>query len=344
MIRAIKSVFTTLYVMMPTLPWTLLFWLAAPLACAATLAGFWGHKWWLFELTSHFRAQYFLFFAAGTLFFLLSRRYKPAAFYSVFALINLALILPLYWGGAPAADPGHAVRALQLNVHGQNRAYDKVRALIEEAGPDLLVLEEVTPRWIKSLEDVWEQYPYQKIEAMRGYKGIALLSRIPFESSEIRYFGMGKHPSVVARLRLSGRPLTVIGTHPISPTNPRDSFYRNLQLQEMGRYVASLKGEVMVLGDLNTTSWSSFFRDFLRESGLRDSRRGFGIQASWPTRYPFLWVPIDHCLVSEGVLILDRKVGPHIGSDHYPVIVDFFLKPAPLPLPASISPPGSAAG
>ena len=31
------------------------------------------------------------------------------------------------------------------------------------------------------------------------------------------------------------------------------------------------------------------------------------------------------CLVSSNVIVHDRRVGPHIGSDHYPVVIDFSI-------------------
>jgi endonuclease/exonuclease/phosphatase family metal-dependent hydrolase len=56
--------------------------------------------------------------------------------------------------------------------------------------------------------------------------------------------------------------------------------------------------------------------------GLRDSREGFGLQNSWPAYWPWLSITIDHCLVSRDIRLIDRKVGPDIGSDHYPVLVE----------------------
>jgi endonuclease/exonuclease/phosphatase (EEP) superfamily protein YafD len=63
----------------------------------------------------------------------------------------------------------------------------------------------------------------------------------------------------------------------------------------------------------------------MRISNLHDSRKGFGIQPTWPSDKPIFMVPIDHVLVSKEIRIQNRFTGPDIGSDHRPVIVDFSL-------------------
>jgi len=56
---------------------------------------------------------------------------------------------------------------------------------------------------------------------------------------------------------------------------------------------------------------------------LPDSRAGRGIQPSWPASLPAaLRIPIDHCLVSPGIAVVGRQLGPQVGSHHLPVIVD----------------------
>jgi endonuclease/exonuclease/phosphatase (EEP) superfamily protein YafD len=63
------------------------------------------------------------------------------------------------------------------------------------------------------------------------------------------------------------------------------------------------------------------FRDFLATTGLKDSRVGFGWQPTWPTGSMSLRIPIDHVLVEPDLVVLERQVGPDIGSDHLPVRV-----------------------
>jgi endonuclease/exonuclease/phosphatase (EEP) superfamily protein YafD len=81
-----------------------------------------------------------------------------------------------------------------------------------------------------------------------------------------------------------------------------------------------------VVGDFNMTPWSPYFPEILRVSGLKNSLVGAGFQPSWPSWLPaLLRIPIDHALVSEEFEVVERKVGPHIGSDHRPLIIKIAL-------------------
>ena len=42
--------------------------------------------------------------------------------------------------------------------------------------------------------------------------------------------------------------------------------------------------------------------------------------ASWGR---LLRVPLDNCLVSQGVTVLERERGSDVGSDHFPLIIRF---------------------
>ena len=74
-----------------------------------------------------------------------------------------------------------------------------------------------------------------------------------------------------------------------------------------------------------SSPWGAHFRRLVHDSGLRDSAQGRGVHPSWPAIDPLLRIPIDHCLLSPCIGLVDRRVGPDIGSDHYPLIVDFVL-------------------
>src|SRR5262249_6462450 len=99
-------------------------------------------------------------------------------------------------------------------------------------------------------------------------------------------------------------------------------------LAALGERARDAGGSRIIIGDLNSTDGSAHFRDLLRVSGLRDSRLGFGRQPSWPTM-GFYRIAIDHALVSDDLAVVDRRPGPNVGSDHFPLILD--LAPAAPP-------------
>jgi endonuclease/exonuclease/phosphatase (EEP) superfamily protein YafD len=88
-------------------------------------------------------------------------------------------------------------------------------------------------------------------------------------------------------------------------------------------WAAESTGPAVVTGDLNATQWSHVWRSFTSRSGFRDSTRGFGIQPSFPMDgNPLIRVQIDHLLHSSQLVTVDRRLGPRLGSDHAPVIVE----------------------
>ncbi len=112
--------------------------------------------------------------------------------------------------------------------------------------------------------------------------------------------------------------MLVIGVHTLPP---RDRPYANRhaeQLQALAKRIRIEKRPVIVLGDFNSTPWSSRYRRFLDEAGLVSSVQGFGAPGTWPAMLP-MRIPIDHVLHSPSLRTVDRRVGPSVGSDHLAV-------------------------
>ena len=312
-----------------------IFWLFVELGCIsvclATLAGFLGRISWVLDLFSHFRFQYLVLLALLTILFIASGRYPQALLSGLFAGLNLSLILPLYskefirTPSNQGSSDQEMYRILLSNVLQMNDAYGAVRHLIRSERPDFIVLIEVNKTWIDQLKPVLESYPFSRMPLREDNYGMALFSRIPPTISEVRAFGAAQVPSIITTFKLRQRPLTILVTHPPPPKTKQKAHLRNIQLAEIAKHIQTLEGEILLVGDLNMTSWSPFFSDLVQKSGLRDSRRGFGIQNSWPTNRRLFMIPIDHILVSKGVEVLSRRIGQFNGSDHYPILLDFYL-------------------
>jgi len=297
---------------------------------AATLFGFLGRFSWLLDLFSHFRVQYLVGLGLTGLIHLFSRRFKLAVLFLCMACVNLGLVLPLYFqrpgGKLSTSKP---VRAMLLNVNTFLGNPQRVRQVIEEADPDILVLEEINTEWVQHLEWLIGTHRYYYFQPRPDNFGIGLYSRFPLVKGEVVYIGESQVPSIVVTVGTGEGRLGVLATHPLPPSGPAYSRWRNDQLEQLPDYIDG-SIPVILLGDLNVTPWNFYYHRLLRRAGLLDSSQGRGIHPTWPSYIPFLLIPIDHCLHSPDVFVINKKIGAHVGSDHYPVIVDFVIKPEPV--------------
>ena len=299
-------------------------------AAAISLAGFFGAWAWWLDILSHFRVQYALGFLLLALVFALGRKWRGCAGAILLALINAAPVLLHRWPPAPPAPANRpAYRAMLMNVNCARGDPAAVRTAISNARPDLLVLEEISPRWLGELAPALEGFPYREIAPRHDNFGIGLFSRHPLASARVAPFGLLDVPSVFAEVVLDGQPLRVVATHPLPPGNALLAAERDRQLAWIARETAALPRPVLLLGDLNTSPWSPAYRRFMRTCGLRDSARGRPLQPTWPATIPWLWIPLDHILHSPDMALHARAAGPYVGSDHFPVAADFSLRPAP---------------
>lgn len=293
----------------------------------ATLLSLGARRHWMLDLLTCFRVQYVLALTPLVLLFLWGRRWKLAALPVLALVYNLVMVSPAFILITQPPAGGRSIRVVVANVLSSNQKHAKFITFIKKENPDFFLLMEVNRAWMKSLEVLENEYPYTVSFARQDNFGIALFSKFPLVDEEILTLGGRKLPSVFARVQVDDEHLlTVLGTHPLPPGSSRQTTGRNEQLVSLSKLAGKVEGPRLLLGDLNVTPWSPRFADVLQGSKLRDSRSGFGIQPTWPTgELVMLRMPIDHVLVSKEVHIHDRRVGSNVGSDHYPVIVDFSI-------------------
>lgn len=169
-------------------------------------------------------------------------------------------------------------------------------------------------RWLEASSGVVLAVAYAAL-------GIGVYSRSPLARIAASRIG---DPMVVAGFEHEGCAISLIAAHTYPPITPER--IRDRQLAALATFAATTPASAIVAGDLNITSWSPVFRQLLGGSGLTDSRRGFGIQGTWPSGWPAsMRLPIDHILVSRDIVAVHREVGPDIGSDHRPIFAELAL-------------------
>jgi endonuclease/exonuclease/phosphatase (EEP) superfamily protein YafD len=273
------------------------------------------------ELFSHFRLQYLLASVVLLLAFLFMRRRIEIIALVATAVLNASLVVP--WYGVPgtqAAAIGPTLTLLLANVHAGNDRYEELLTLIDESQPDVVVLQEMTPVWLANVAPALGEYSHQLTIPRNDPFGIGIFSRRPLLSTSVIDSPPLGFPTLVAALELAGRPLTLITTHPMPPIGRFGHEARNEQLRSVGTLVIDRRTDVLI-GDLNTTMWGPNYISLEDRTGLHNSRRGFGVLPSWPTFLPLELIPLDHCLVSDRIDVLETKLGRDIGSDHRPLLV-----------------------
>lgn len=299
-------------------------WGCAVLIAAISLLGFLGKYHWKLDLLTNFRVQYVqlaLIFAGISLWV---RHKKCAAAFIGIAALNYAIIFPLYVGrhALPATNP---IRAMLININAGNGNTKQVLGAIAKANPDILILEEVTPKWASELAPLNAIYPYRIAKPQNDCFGMMLVSRYPLENGWVVQIGKAGVPSIITEARFPQGEVSIIATHPVPPIGRKYAEMRNNQLAALPAIVKGRPYPVLLIGDLNTSPWSPYFMELLRNSGLKNSMKGFGFQPSWSGNNPLLRIPIDHMLHSPEITIHNRMIGGNVGSDHLPVIVDFTM-------------------
>jgi endonuclease/exonuclease/phosphatase (EEP) superfamily protein YafD len=293
--------------------------------CLPTFLGF-GARWlWILELAVHFRVQYVCVMIPLVILLLLQRRFKYALLPLIVLVINAAFILPLYFSSSQPAAGLSRFRAISANVYTANRNHQRFIDFVKHENPDFFCVMEVNERWLQKLHILDEDYPFSISQPRPDNFGIAFFSRVPVVDSRIIQLADSHVPTLIVKLKMDNRLLSVIGTHPLPPVSSAYAGRRNRQIAALGKLVSETSGPLVVMGDFNMTSWSPHFRDLLRRTGLQDSRRGFGVQPSWPQQRPWLFIPIDHALVSSEISVHNRYIGGNIGSDHRPIVIDFSI-------------------
>ena len=300
-------------------------WTGTGLLAMASLPGFLGGLHWLPDLFAHFRVQYLQLALLLAGICLWVRRNRCAAALVAVAAFNYAFILPLYMG-KPPPPTGKPMRAMLMNLNAANGKVQSVLKSIRTADPDVLLLEEVTPDWAFELSVLAGNFPYRVSEPQEGCFGIMLLAKHPMERGRIVEIGDAGVPSIIADLHLPHGTVSIVGTHPVPPIGAAYARNRNLQLAALPAVTKAQQHPVLLMGDLNTTPWSPHFAKLIQESGLHNSMKGFGFQPTWPANLPFMRIPLDHVLYSDGIVVHNRMVGGNVGSDHFPVVVDFSIR------------------
>lgn len=307
--------------------WTSLL-LAVPAVVVAIVSAlsFFGSLWWPLDLAANFRPHFAVALLIMGLILLLAARRRFGAVVLVSGIVNAAVVVPLFVAPAPGGEPlGETITVMSFNVNGLNDRYSEVIDYVRDEAPDVVFVHEATFLWEDAFAEA--ELPYRVEPGREEPLDFGTMALVP-AGADFRTFGFATSAprAVEVTFSLGGTELRILGTHPLSPSTEERARLRDAQLGFARDWSGETGGRRVVAGDLNATPWSQAFRRLLNGGSLSNSQRGYGLELTFPSgSSPLVQVPIDHVLYSDGFQVIDRRLGPALGSDHLPVVVELAL-------------------
>ena len=218
-------------------------------------------------------------------------------------------------------------KIISINIFSQNEEYQHLKNYLTKEKADVIVLQELTPSWQKHVDFIRKEYPYYKEEPRTNNFGIAVYSKIPFDSVQTKNYIDEMHPSLLGYLKVAGKPVAILMTHPVPPLPNQARFERrNTQYRLMKDEIDALPNQnIILIGDLNSTIYSPNFK-LVQSDKMKDARSGFGLQNSWNAFIPILRTNIDQCWVSHPIKVTNFYRGEDIKSDHFPIVAELKIE------------------
>lgn len=286
-----------------------------------------GRHFYLCELIGNFRAYLLaMLVPCGLILWWSGKRKRSLIFIAAAMWSCIGVVTPALPYSQPAGGDD-VVKIMSFNVLGTNEDFQSVIGRIREHDPDVVTVLEYANQWSNALRSLEKDYPHRLLQPRWHGFGIAIFSKRPLSNSKSTQItdAVTDNPVLTTEVEIGGTMVQLVGLHLLSPMNRARLRIRNQQLKEVAVLLKRRSVPTIVMGDFNCTPWSPFLTDFLNETGLRDSRYGFGYQASWSAVKPFLRIPIDHAFVSPAIKVHSRKLGEFAGSDHFPLVFEVSL-------------------
>lgn len=290
------------------------------------LAGRLGELYAYFDVFAQFGAQFSAIAVGFGLGCLLPRYRAIAGFAITVALLAAYAAWPHYVSRNPVQGPfiteaGETiVRVGQFNTFAPNLNNDALAAEILRLDADVMTLIEFGAPRLPLLAKIAQRFPYQYVCHEVPYCNLAIVSKVPFESTSGK--GIWAGPPLV-KVVLGGplRGLTVYGVH--TTRFPRS----RAQLQQMQSLVYDLAGQsanLLVMGDFNATPFSRLPALLEEGAGLNRVTN----LPTWPATFGLPQLAIDHIFIGNSLRVLAKEqIGNSSGSDHYPITMALAFKP-----------------
>jgi endonuclease/exonuclease/phosphatase family metal-dependent hydrolase len=197
---------------------------------------------------------------------------------------------------------------------------EKIEKAILSENIDIILFQEVSINTLENLKNLKSIFPHgTNLNKPVNFWGSVILSKIPLENSEL-----DNHVNE-STLVLNNEKITILGVHLFNPVTQE---FLNLALNQLD-YLKTISkktnNHLIIIGDLNMTSTSRRYINFIKETNLFTYSSFKNITSTWPSFLPnLLGIQIDHIIFSEKFKLKQKKTLKNFASDHRPIIFELY--------------------
>ena len=206
-----------------------------------------------------------------------------------------------------------------ISYNNPTENFENIKSLILSEKIDILQFQEVSPQMNKKIRSLKSIFPYSTgLDKPLDLFDSLILSKYPLLNTEI-----GQHHLVQTNFILNEKKISILGMHLFPGGTQVNLNYALQQTNYLKEAVNNINTNLILLGDLNMTSSSKRFTNFLKDTNLYTYSSFKNITSTWPTFLPnYLGIQIDHVLFSKNFRLISKKIANNFGSDHRPLIVE----------------------
>ena len=213
------------------------------------------------------------------------------------------------------------LRLISFNISYENPVenFENIREMILSEKPDIVQFQEFSSQMQDKIKTLRSIFPYStELNKPSDPFDSVILSKHPLTNTKV-----DDNHVVITNLILNEAEISIVGIH-LLPGGTKENFnYALQQINYLKTIVSNTSKNLILLGDLNMTSTSKRFTNFLKETNLYTYTSYNNIISTWPAFVPnFLGIQIEHVLFSNNFKMIDKNTANNFGSDHRPLIVE----------------------
>ncbi len=218
----------------------------------------------------------------------------------------------------------------QLNVCYSNNDMSGVVAQIIEKSPDVVILCETNAKWISYLRAQFEDSEYSLFIAGEGTRkkdtGRVTLTRFPLMGKP-EYIEQTNAYDIITHIEVGGQVVSVFNIHPEACLGYAKFNQQKADWNNLFTAVDIHQGNhIIICGDFNVTPWHYYYRKLVKHLPYCYDELLNVLCFTFPAWLgAFMFLNLDHCLVSDNVYIVKQVRCVGVNSDHYPVLTTVSL-------------------